>query len=146
MNLMNRLLIGSLIFLVASCSTVKNVSNSSQFKDDLGLKHLVKKAFICLVENNAIYAKDLPVNELYENHGFESCPYGTDVASLPKGAEIRVSEISHRSHFGLVSYTDHWYFIGSTNTNGKTVNFYYYLGLTTDGRPPENYKDHLLWR
>ncbi|EGM70296.1 hypothetical protein SOHN41_01704 [Shewanella sp. HN-41] len=93
-----------------------------------------------------MFAKDLPVNELYENHGFKSCPRGTDVAFLPKGTEIKVSKASHHSHFGLVSYTDHWYFVGSAYTGGETVSFYYYLGLTTDGKPPASYKDNLLWR
>lgn len=146
MSHMNNLPICSLIILLVGCTTIKNVSDSSQFGGDIGIKHLEKNAFICSVDNNAMFTKGLPVNELYENHGFKSCPYGMDVASLLKGAEIKVSEVSHRSHFGLVSYTDHWYFVGSAVIDGKTVNFHYYLGLTTDGKPPANYKDNLLWQ
>ncbi|WP_182725398.1 hypothetical protein [Pseudoalteromonas sp. SG43-3] len=145
MSHMNNLLICSLIILLVSCTTIKNVSDSSQFEGDIGIKYLEKNAFICTVDNNAMFTKGLPVNELYENHGFKSCPRGMDVASLLKGAEIKVSEASHSSHFGLVSYTDHWYFVGSADIGGKMVSFYYYLGLTTDGKPPVNYKNNLLW-
>ncbi|MCX2778967.1 hypothetical protein [Microbulbifer thermotolerans] len=142
---MNNLLICGLIIFLVGCTTIKNVSDSSQFEGDMGIKHLKKNAFICSVDNDAMFAEGLPENELYENHGFKSCPLGTDVAYLLKGAEIKVSEVSHRSHFGLVSYTDHWYFVGSADIGGKTVSFYFYLGLTTDGKPPENYRDNLLW-
>lgn len=145
MSHMNNLPICCLAIILTGCTSIKNVSDSSLFKGNVGIKHLVKNAFICAVDNNAVFAKGLPVNELYENHGFKSCPRGTDVASLIEGAEIKVSEASHRSYFGIVSYTDHWYFVGSADTGGKTVSFYYYLGLTTDGKPPVNYKDNLLW-
>ncbi|QYJ72347.1 hypothetical protein K0H59_04630 [Shewanella sp. FJAT-51649] len=145
MSHMNNFLIFSLTIILAGCTTIKNVSDRYQFEGDIGIKHLVKNAFICSIDNNAMFARGLPVNELYENHGFESCPLGVDVASLIKGTEIKVSEASHRSHFGLVSYTDHWYFVGSADIGGKMVSFYYYLGLTTDGKPPANYKDNLLW-
>ncbi|MDC9522696.1 hypothetical protein PSH55_16440 [Pseudoalteromonas sp. Angola-31] len=145
MSHMNNLLICSLIILLVGCTTINNVSDSSQFEGDIGIKNLEKDVFICAVDNNAMFTKGLPVNELYQNHGFKSCPRGMDVASLLKGAEIKVSEASHRSHFGLVSYTDHWYFVGSADIGSKTVSFYYYLGLTTDGKPPANYKDNLLW-
>ncbi len=90
--------------------------------------------------------KDIyPKNKIHENHGFKSCQNGRDVVFLKKGQLINISEASHRSHFGLVSYSDHWYLIGSTGLDDKSVQFYLYLGLSTDGQLPNDYKDKLLW-
>ncbi len=145
MSNMKTLPLACLFPFLVSCTTINNVSEVSDFKNEIGEQALIKDVFVCEISDKAMFARNLPANELYENHGFESCPYGNDVASLKKGVHVNISEMSHRSHFGLVSYTDHWYLTGSAKLDNKQISFYFYLGLTTDGKPPVNYKEKLVW-
>ena len=145
---MKRLFLPLLVFCITSCTTIKNVSKSRDFEHEIGKKVLMKDAFICEInpDDKGWFERDLPNNELYENHGFESCPHGKDVASLKKGEKISIDEVSYREHVGLVSNTDHWYLVGSTITNGRNIHFYFYIGLTTNSRPPNDFKDKLFWK
>jgi hypothetical protein len=131
--------------LLVSCTTIKNVSQLPEFDAELGERILVKEAFICEDNDKAMFEHSLPNNMMYENNGFKLCPRGKHVASINKGVKVTISEASYRSHFGVVSYTDHWYLIGSTDIENKQINFYIYLGLTTDGKPPNDYINKLLW-
>ena len=148
MSKMRQIFLPLLILCITSCTTINNVSKSSDFKSEIGSKVLMKNAFVCEIniDNRGLFEQELPKNELYENHGFKSCPFGKDVASLKIGAKVSIDEASYREHFGLVSYTDHWYLVGSTNVNDTKVHFYFKLGLTTDSRPPNDFKDKLLWK
>jgi len=127
------------------CTTITNVSNSEVFISEIGKKELIKKAFICEVENTALPRKELPKNVIYQNHGFEECPRGKHIASLDKGFILDITEISYRLHFGLF-FTEHWFMVGKMNIDGENMDFYYRIGITTTGHPPIAYKEDLLWK
>lgn len=144
MRIMKNPLIIITIALLSACTSVYDVSNSSALEAEIGEKILKVNAFICKVDERALFEKDLPKFRIIKNYGFDRCPLGEHITSLEKGTKIYIVSASHRSHWGLF-HTDHWYLVGSTKAKGKKYSFYNYLGLTTNGVPPEKTETVALW-
>jgi len=144
MRTMKTLLIIITIALLIACTSVHDVSNVSPFQTKIGAKTLIVNAFICKVDERGSFAKGLPKYRIIKNNGFEKCPLGEHINSLQKGEVVHITSASHRSHWGLF-HSDHWYLVGSAIVNGKKHNFYNYLGLTTNGLPPDRVETVVLW-
>ncbi|MAD40957.1 MAG: hypothetical protein CL623_00990 [Arcobacter sp.] len=144
MRIMKTLLTVIIISLLSACTSVYDVTSSPVLETEIGEKILSVDAFICKLDKRSSFAKGLPKYRIIKNYGFDKCPLGEHITSLEKGTIIQINSASHRSHWGLF-HSDHWYLIGSVQLNGKNYDFYNYLGLTTNGLPPEKTQIELLW-
>jgi hypothetical protein len=107
----------TLLAFLASCSIMTNISDSEKSQELIGHGVLNKNVFVCSITLDDRDDESLPVNEIYENHGFEKCQIGNHVAAIVVRKVYSLKPV------------DHWYLIGSIAHGDKDLPFYYHYGM-----------------
>lgn len=128
MHKMKRIVFLAILTFVASCSIMTNISGSKESQELIGPGVLNESVFVCARAPEDRHHESLPINELYQNRGFEQCPVGEHIAVISSGTALTINEVIVRKVYSLKAI-DHWYLIGLLKHDDRDLAFYYHYGM-----------------